>query len=452
MQASEQAYGYTIIEDELPMVIVVPSYKNARWCEDNLRSIYGQEYNNYRVIYISDCSPDNQVEVAREFIQKHDQEHRTIIINNPTRRGAMSNLYNAIHSCNGKSIIVTVDGDDFLAHTKVLTRLNDVYKNEDVWLTYGQFIEWPKKSIGFCKDFATKVIAKGTYRTGDLPVSHLRTFRAWLFQQISLEDFIYKGAFYTMTWDRAMVGPMLEMADGNYKFIDEILYIYNFDNPINDCKVNEALQMKLAHSIRWQKKYKSLKAPTIVEDQVQRASIDVILLVESVTQVKTVVTSELLSNTRINTIYLLSHTDVSSITLPSNKVVVVDSLESFKKQIQSSTAQYLLFLNEQNVITNAQLEQATHALVTTKAFCFNFTITKAILDQSQTPYFVVNNYFGWQLSSSKNNSLLELTGNALCEKKSILNDLKSGDIHQASLLRDIIDAHLIDSHLICLCN
>ena len=36
---------------EKPFVIVVPSYNNEKYCEQNLLSILGQEYQNFRVIY-----------------------------------------------------------------------------------------------------------------------------------------------------------------------------------------------------------------------------------------------------------------------------------------------------------------------------------------------------------------------------------------------------------------
>jgi hypothetical protein len=50
--------------------------------------------------------------------------------------------------------------------------------------------------------------------------------------------------------------PMLEMASfKHYKFIPEILLIYNDLNPINDHKVDMDLVNKLSSEIRNRKKY-----------------------------------------------------------------------------------------------------------------------------------------------------------------------------------------------------
>jgi hypothetical protein len=53
-----------------------------------------------------------------------------------------------------------------------------------------------------------------------------------------------------MTWDQAIMFPMLEMAGKRHAFLSEVLYIYNTTNPINDNKVNPKLQNDLESLIR----------------------------------------------------------------------------------------------------------------------------------------------------------------------------------------------------------
>jgi len=40
------------------LVVVIPSFNNARWCRRNLESVLDQAYPLYRVIYIDDASTD----------------------------------------------------------------------------------------------------------------------------------------------------------------------------------------------------------------------------------------------------------------------------------------------------------------------------------------------------------------------------------------------------------
>ena len=89
--------------------------------------------------------------------------------------------------------------------------------------------------------------------------SHLRTFYAWIFKKIALEDLLYEGKFFTMTGDMAIMLPILEMAGERHLFISEPIYIYNMTNPINHGKVNAELQRALDRYIRSMPPYQRLE-------------------------------------------------------------------------------------------------------------------------------------------------------------------------------------------------
>lgn len=246
-----------IVLPEKPMVIVIPSYNNEQWYQKNLRSVFDQKYQNYRVIYIDDCSPDGTADLVAKFVSTCHQGRRVTLIRNQVRRGALANLYNAIHSCNDNDIIVTLDGDDELAHSCVLRKLNFVYSTDHVWMTHGKLRELRRGNDTWCIPVPQDIIEKNRFRTFRCP-SHLRTFYAWLFKKIRFEDLQYEGAFFKMTWDQAIMFPMIEMAGNRHKFIEEVNYIYNDLTPLNDNKVNPQLQRDLEVIIRSKPAYMRL--------------------------------------------------------------------------------------------------------------------------------------------------------------------------------------------------
>ena len=63
---------------ELPMVIVVPSYNNEKWCAKNLTSILHQHYDNYRILYVDDASCDQTVAEVENLLKKENNSHTTI--------------------------------------------------------------------------------------------------------------------------------------------------------------------------------------------------------------------------------------------------------------------------------------------------------------------------------------------------------------------------------------
>lgn len=247
---------------EKPFVLIIPSYNNSAFVEKNLRSVFEQKYKNYRIIYIDDCSTDQTYAKAQELIEKSGIKERCTLRRNEKNRGALANFYAAIHSCANGEIVVALDGDDFLAHDEVLLKLNRIYTQNNVWMTYGSYLDYPtyKREVIECKEIAPKVIKNNSFRKESWVSSHLRTFYAGLFKRIRLEDLLYNGKFYPMAGDLAMIFPLLEMAGSHSYFVKDILYLYNRTNPLNDHKINFALQEECANKIRTASSYAPLKS------------------------------------------------------------------------------------------------------------------------------------------------------------------------------------------------
>jgi glycosyltransferase involved in cell wall biosynthesis len=241
------------------IAIVIPSYNNSQWYKHNLFSLCTQDYDNFRAIYVDDCSSDKTGELVEKFIEDNNLDNRIHLIRNPIRVGAMQNLYNMIHSCDDNEIVIILDGDDWFAHNGVLKKINAVYSDPNCWMTYGQYISWPDNVLGYSKQIPSHITETNNFRGYEWCSSHLRSFYAWLFKMIKKEDLISPcGTFYLMAWDQAMMFPMLEMSGHRAKFISDVLYTYNAANPINDSKVNRQLQQNFEMVIRTQKRYDRL--------------------------------------------------------------------------------------------------------------------------------------------------------------------------------------------------
>jgi glycosyltransferase involved in cell wall biosynthesis len=249
-----------IYGEEKHIVVVIPSYNNARWCERNLLSVFAQKYSNYHVIYTDDCSSDNTYELVTALVKKYHQEHRVTAIRNQDRCKALKNLVRMIYSCNNHDLILTMDGDDWFPNENVFSYINNVYADPTVWITYGQYAEIHPDGTytrGFNGPMPDSVIKNNLFR--DQFFSHLRTFYAGLFKKIRIEDLMYEGEFFAMSWDLAIMIPMMEMARYHFKYIPDILYIYNALNEINDHKVSRELQKTHERIIRSRTPYTAIQ-------------------------------------------------------------------------------------------------------------------------------------------------------------------------------------------------
>ncbi len=259
------AVSYAYIDHEYkenPFVILIASYNNESYARGNIISAITQQYSNYRVIFINDCSSDDTLKIVKDTVSEYRAENKVLIIDNQTRKLGLRNYYEAIvNYTRDEEIIVNLDGDDQLVNKKVLSRLNQSYNHpkKEVWLTYGQFVCANSRAVGWNVQIPEEIIRNNAFRNFTHVPTHLRTFYSWLFKKINLEDLLYKGQFFEMTWDCAFMFPMLEMSGGRFAFISKPLYLYNDDNPINDHKVDVNLQKFYANYIRAMPKYVPLK-------------------------------------------------------------------------------------------------------------------------------------------------------------------------------------------------
>jgi glycosyltransferase involved in cell wall biosynthesis len=241
-------------------VILILSYNNQKWVEQNLESALSQDYENFRVIYVNDASSDQTLEIANKFIENHPKKEKVALYSNLLNQGPMSNFYFYTHKhIDDDEIVVTLDGDDRLADSQVLKVLAEVYgdKEADIWITYGQY-RTTFHEKGHCQAVApTKNL--NFFRTCPFYFSHLRTYRAWLFKKIAKIDFIQTGKFYQVAADVALMLPMMEMArNGHYRFIPKELYVYNTSNPISDFRLKPELQQAAERQIKRKKPYQAL--------------------------------------------------------------------------------------------------------------------------------------------------------------------------------------------------
>jgi glycosyltransferase involved in cell wall biosynthesis len=109
--------------------------------EYNLRSIYNQNYTNYKIVIIDDASKDNTVELISDFIEENPIPQPIYIIKNKKRRSAIPNIHHAITQyCAPEDIVALVDGDDELLGVNVFKVYNSLYTQQGLEVLYSSMI------------------------------------------------------------------------------------------------------------------------------------------------------------------------------------------------------------------------------------------------------------------------------------------------------------------------
>lgn len=363
-------FTFSLYSYERPLVVITASYNNAQWYRQNLDSIFSQNYTNYRLLYIDDCSTDGTYELVRDYITEHHQEQRTTLIHNNTRQGACANRYIGSHLCAPDEIVMIVDGDDWLAHDNVMNIVNQAYENKHVWLTYGQFKRFPSNRIGFVRFVAPK----NPHRTSIFLTSHLRTYYAGLFQQIKLKDCLFESQFYQATGDLAEMLPMLELADTHVQYIPDVMYIYNEQTPFNDYKINERVYERMKGIIRSCPPYSPLPA-LILEAPKTPNQTDVLLISQNIAAAEQTLISLRSYTNALNTIHLCCDYPVQQREkqlknlLPGCTIMVHHDSATGLYAALNSSAQYFLLLSDQHPLGDIpDLRLCTQYLARTHAY------------------------------------------------------------------------------------
>lgn len=240
--------------------IVVPFYNAGKWIEKNILSIKKQRHLGFICTLIDDISTDNSAKLAEEAIKGDD---RFELIKSKEKRYALGNIAHALNQdkCDPEDVVILLDGDDWFASSKSLSRLSLAYEDGKCVLTYGSYIYHPMGVRGVePSEYPPEVVKNNAYRQDKWRASHLRTFKHKLWELLSHKDLKDDGGeYYKMTYDQAIMLPLLEMAAERAKYIPELLHVYNKENPLNVDKIKAQQQYALAQTIREKQKYERLQ-------------------------------------------------------------------------------------------------------------------------------------------------------------------------------------------------
>lgn len=223
-----------IIEgNDKSFVFIISSFNNAPYYKQNLDSILNQTYKMWRIIYVDDCSTDNNYELVDEYIKSNNLKDKFILIKNKQNMKQSYSRFIAYEYCDDDEVICFLDGDDWLYDNNVLHKINEEYQN-DIKLTYGSYYKFENNQM-------TKFVESIRYSDNTIKLQSYRQMKGWV--GIPLRTgyaYLYKsipesylkdenGNWMSSCTDVAEFLWAIEQADGKFKDIRYPTYVYNID-------------------------------------------------------------------------------------------------------------------------------------------------------------------------------------------------------------------------------
>lgn len=242
-------------------IAIVISTRNAGpYINKCIDSALSQDYPDFEVIFLDACSTDGTYEKAKEYEKTHSNIR---VLQNDSRKYQGENIRIGTEMAPEKSIIVTLDGDDWFPHENVLHRVNAEYEKTGCWMTYGTYVEHPYRDVSsHYHEYPLDVRQNKTFRSYKWLASHLRTFRRELFLKINPEDMKdpQTGDYVSYAPDLSFQFPMLEMCGiEKSRYIPDFLYVYNRENPMNESKQRQDEINRIEAVLRGRPTYETLE-------------------------------------------------------------------------------------------------------------------------------------------------------------------------------------------------
>ncbi len=229
-----------------------------------LDSVYSQRYPRRLVHHLlfDDASTDGTDAMILAWLERHP-DHRVTYRRNPERLGLMANNLAGFAAALPGTIVLELNGDDWLADRGVIRFLNRVYADPNIWMTYNSFRYFQDGRLenpSGIPEIPAEVIRNNSFREHPWLSSHPQSFRAELFSHLRRESLIdpATGAYWASAVDQACYLPMLELAGAHSLGIKRILYIYNFRKTSHGRK-DPGPQTKNSRRLRRLPKYQPLE-------------------------------------------------------------------------------------------------------------------------------------------------------------------------------------------------
>lgn len=231
--------------------IISPFYNAENYIRDLIWSTASQDYESWTHYLLDDCSTDNSLKVLVETLAELPVHIRARykIAAYKENRGAVRNQIEAMRDCQDGSLVMLLDGDDRLyPDNNIFNYYNRLFENDKADYAYGSCWSLADNIPLIAQPYPSEVKKNKTYRkhrfNWGMPYPHLRVFRKDLIN--NLNDHLFQdenGEWYRAGGDNATFYNILEQADPDKVIaVQDIFYIYNDKNPLNDYKVNGEVQ------------------------------------------------------------------------------------------------------------------------------------------------------------------------------------------------------------------
>lgn len=214
---------YTVSQDK-SFVVIIFSKEDSSSIK-TLQSICSQNYKKFRVVYVYSDESSKSYLSAKSFSEKIGKNFKIEFVKSIETSAAINPLFSILASCQDQDVIVHLDSSDFLIDDNVLDKINEQYKDPDVWLTYSDFIEEKTQKKKGLKPVVNKTLREFSPKNSPWMLSHLKSYYAGVLKQ-ALPSISEDEKGLGVMEDKTLMLSLFKMAKWHVRFIPDALTVH----------------------------------------------------------------------------------------------------------------------------------------------------------------------------------------------------------------------------------
>lgn len=199
-----------------------------------IESILNQDFDDYEVIVVDDCSPDNSINIVKDIKASHPKGDCIRIIRQPQNMGCWAARNTILEQASGKYILL-IDSDDYLAEGAI-RKLFQKAEETSAEATYGSTVVVDEKGAiidnsGIDGISLPSITLMGVDKLAYYANSsiHRRKLNNFIWNILIRKDFLEKHQLKfrkTKFWDDVLFNADMQPLIQSATFISDITYMY----------------------------------------------------------------------------------------------------------------------------------------------------------------------------------------------------------------------------------
>jgi len=207
-------------------VIITVLYNSEKQCHKIIESLTNQVNADYEILLIDDGSTDDTPHKVPLYLKNLKIQKKVRFIRHNKHKGILERAYQHIHKIDEDKIVIYLNQHSYFSTNNAIEKIDALWKQKKPWLLFFNQKNAKTKRIEKTKTYKSPNLFFNSMRGKMWHYPHLKIFPASLFKKVKLQEFFFRGQFYSENFEETYMFPMMEMAEKKVHFSSTVLCEY----------------------------------------------------------------------------------------------------------------------------------------------------------------------------------------------------------------------------------